>query len=301
MSQDVAGTLQAALDWLGQPVVSISAATRGMVLGLLVGALVLFGLVAWLAVPWARRWWTDETQRPGEDESGVSTQEMTLTEHLVELRNRIVISVIGLALTTGVAFIWNRLWFQIATAPCPGCRLVSISPTGIIFSVFKVTLVVGFIVAMPVIAYQAWAYIAPGLTRKERRYVVAIIPGATISFLIGVLFAYFALLPAALRFLAGFNTDLVEYTPDIDKYLSFITRLLIASGLIFQMPLVMFFLSKVRLINPRLLGSIRRYVVVAAFVVAAVVTPTPDPFNQLLVAVPILVLYEVGALLARLA
>ena len=302
MSQDGArAMLSDAMDWLGQPLVSFSVATRGMAVGLLVGLLLLFGLVAWFAVPWARRWWTDDTPREGEDESGVSIKEMTLQEHLLELRNRLVISVIALALTTGVAFIWNKLWFQIATAPCPGCHLVSISPTGIIFAVFKVTLVVGMAIAMPVIAYEAWAYIAPGLTRKERRYVVAIIPGATISFVIGVLFAYYALLPAALRFLSGFNTDFVEYTPDIEKYLSFISRLLIASGLIFQLPLVMFFLSKVRLINPRMLNGIRRYVIVAAFVVAAVVTPTPDPFNQLLVAVPILVLYEVGALLARLA
>ena len=204
-------------------------------------------------------------------------------------------------LAPGIAFIWNQLWLQIAVAPCPGCKLISTSPTGIVFSVFKVTLVVGLVVAMPVIAYEAWAYIAPGLTRKERRYVIAIIPGATISFVLGILFAYFALLPAALRFLAGFSTNIVDFTPDIDKYLSFITRLLVASGLIFQMPLVMFFLSKVRLINPRMLGSIRRYVIVAAFVVAAIVTPTPDPFNQLLVAIPILVLYEIGALLARLA
>jgi len=299
--EGIAGSLQTALDWLSQPVVSFSVASRGMALGLLLGVLVLFGLVAWLAVPWARRWWTDETPRPGEDESGVSTKEMTLQEHLLELRNRLVISVIALTVTTGIAFIWNQLWLQIAVAPCPGCKLISTSPTGIIFSVFKVTLVVGIVVAMPVIAYEAWAYIAPGLTRKERRYVIAIIPGATVSFILGILFAYFALLPAALRFLAGFSTSIVDFTPDIDKYLSFITRLLVASGLIFQMPLVMFFLSKVRLINPRMLGSIRRYVIVAAFIVAADVTPTPDPFNPLLVAIPTLVLYEVGALLARLA
>ena len=160
---------------------------------------------------------------------------------------------------------------------------------------------VGLIVAMPLLAYQVWAYIAPGLTRKERRYVIAIVPGATISFIVGVLFAYFALMPAALGFLFGFGSDLVEIRPTVATYISFISRLLIAIGVIFQLPLAMFFLSKVHLINPKMLGGIRRYVVVVAFIVSAVVTPTPDPLNQLLVAIPILVLYEVGVLLARVA
>ena len=160
---------------------------------------------------------------------------------------------------------------------------------------------VGLIVAMPLLAYQVWAYIAPGLTRKERRYVIAIVPGATISFIVGVSFAYFALMPAALGFLFAFGSDLVEIRPTVATYISFISRLLIAIGVIFQLPLAMFFLSKVHLINPKMLGSIRRYVVVVAFIVSAVVTPTPDPLNQLLVAIPILVLYEVGVLLARVA
>jgi sec-independent protein translocase protein TatC len=146
-----------------------------------------------------------------------------------------------------------------------------------------------------------WAYVAPGLTRKERRYVIAVIPGATICFTLGVAFAYFALLPAALGFLLGFGDPNIRVVPTIESYVKFVSRLMIATGLIFEMPLVMFFLAKLRLVNPKLLGSVRRYVIVAAFIVAAVVTPTPDPFNQLLVAVPILVLYEVGVLLSRLA
>jgi sec-independent protein translocase protein TatC len=307
--------------WLMSPA-PFSQAPWAVWLGLLLGALVLVIGGTWLALPWARRWWTDETSAPDEDERGVSTVEMTLQEHLAELRSRLIISVIALAVTTGIAFIFYRTWFEIAirpivgrgncaavqdpvvataqNVPIPNC-LQAITPTELVFAFFQLALVVGLIVAMPILAYQAWAYIAPGLTRKERRYVIAIVPGATISFIVGVLFAYFALMPAALGFLFAFGSDLVEIRPTVATYISFISRLLIAIGVIFQLPLAMFFLSKVHLINPRMLGGIRRYVVVVAFIVSAVVTPTPDPLNQLLVAIPILVLYEVGVLLARVA
>ncbi|MGH2354301.1 MAG: twin-arginine translocase subunit TatC [Chloroflexota bacterium] len=312
--------------WLWQPA-PYTRAPWAVVLGLLVGVLAIVAVSLIWGVPWARRWWVDETLGPDEDERGVSTVEMTLTEHLAELRDRLVRSVIAVAITTGLAAIFYRLWFNIAVAPVRGkgnCEpvtadtativdagnaalidsqklcLQAITPTELIFAYFQVTLVVGLIVAMPVIAYQLWAYIAPGLTLKERRYVIAVVPGATLSFIVGVLFAYFALMPAALTFLFGFSGD-VLIRPTVASYISFISRLLIAIGVIFQLPLAMFFLSKVNLINPRMLGGIRRYVVVVAFIISAIVTPTPDPLNQLLVAVPILVLYEVGVLLARVA
>ena len=305
MSQDALSspqaTLQAALAWLAEPLVPFSAATRGVVVGLLLAVVAVVALTMWLGVPWARRWWANDAQRPGEDEQGVSTQEMTLMEHLLELRNRLMIAVGALAVTTIGAFAFYEKWMDIALRPIGQHELQAITPTEKIFTYFEVTLVVGFILAMPVIAYEAWAYVAPGLTRKERRYVVAIVPGATLCFLLGVAFAYFALLPAALGFLMGFGADRIRVVPTIESYVSFLSHLLIASGLIFELPLVMFFLAKLRLVNPKVLTSIRRYVIVIAFVVAAVVTPTPDPFIQLLVAVPILVLYEVGVLLARLA
>ena len=302
MSQDsLSSSAQALLDWFSQPLVSFSAANRAVVLGLVAFLVLAFALTRLVFIPWALRWWRDETPRPGEDEQGVSTQEMTLTEHLIELRNRIVISVAALAATTAAAFVFYQRWMDIAVRPVAGHELQAITPTEKIFAYFQVTLVVGLLVAMPVIAYELWAYIAPGLTRKERRYVIAVIPGATICFAIGIAFAYFALLPAALGFLFGFGDPTIRVVPTIESYIRFVSRLMIATGLIFEMPLAMFFLAKVRLVNPKMLNGIRRYVIVVAFLVAAVVTPTPDPFNQLLVAVPILVLYEIGALLARFA
>ncbi len=312
---------QTFLAWLSSPA-PYSSAPWAAVLGLLAVLVVLLVGSTYMAIPWARRWWTDETPRPGEDAQGVSTEELSLQEHLLELRNRLIKALLALAVTTAGAFVFYPRWFDIAVWPIRGrgnCAAVAaynaaapgpavnvpvclqaITPTELIFAYFQLALVVGVIVAMPVIAYQLWAYVAPGLTRKERRYVLAVVPGATLSFLAGVLFAFYALMPAALGFLLGFSTE-VEIRPTVASYISFTTRLLLAIGVIFQLPLVMFFLSKVHLVNPKLIGHIRRYVVVAAFIVSAVVTPTPDPFNQLLVAVPILVLYEVGVLLARLA
>ena len=286
--------------WLWQPAPYTSApwaAVLGLAFGLL--ALVAFGVV--VAIPYLRRWWTDETPRPDEDERGVSTVEMTLIEHLLELRNRLIKSVLALAATTGLAFILYQLWMDIALWPIRPHRLQVITPTEKVFAYFQVTLVVGLIVAMPVIAYQVWAYVAPGLTRRERRYVIAVIPGATLSFIAGVAFAFLALIPAALNFLLGFGAKDIESNITLSSYISFMTRMLIAIGLVFQLPVVMFFLAKLHLVNPRMLGRIRRYVIVVAFITAALVTPTPDPFNQLLVAIPIMVLYELGALLARIA
>jgi sec-independent protein translocase protein TatC len=286
--------------WLWEPIPYshypwLAAVVLALILAFVVGFTLLF------AIPWARRWWTDETPRPGEDEQGVSTQEMSLMEHLLELRNRLVISAIALAVTTGGAFIFYQKWMDIALRPIAGHELQAISPTEKIFTYFQVTLVVGLLIAMPVLAYEAWAYIAPGLTRKERRYVIAFIPGVTVCFIIGVAFAYFVLLPAALGFLLSFGDPNIKVVPTIESYVKFLSHLMIATGLIFEMPLVMFFLAKLRLVNAKMLGGMRRYVIVASFIVAAIVTPTPDPFNQLLVAVPILVLYEVGVLLSRLA
>src|SRR5262245_10584913 len=246
------------------------------VAGLALAALLLVAVaVVFWAVPRAKRWWTDETPGPDEDERGVSTVELTLQEHLLELRTRLIFSLIALAVTTGVACVFYRTWFELAIRPvvgrgsCAAIRdvanhdvsmptcLQAITPTELIFAFFQLALVVGLIAAMPVIAYQVWAYIAPGLTRKERRYVIAVVPGATFSFLVGVSFAYFALLPAALAFLFGFSGDLVEIRPTVSSYISLVSRLMLAIGLIFELPLAMYFLSKVHLINPKMLGHIR--------------------------------------------
>lgn len=256
--------------------------------------------------PWSRADKPPKPPDPLEDDEGVSTVTMTLSEHLLELRTRLIISSAALLVSTVVAFAFYSTLWRIITGPCLNerfkCELITIEPTEQVFTAFKVALFGGIILAIPVIAYEIWAFVAPGLTRRERRYVVWLVPGATVSFLAGILFAYYVILPTALNFLLGVFT-LPGVTPQstISKYVSFVTRLTIAIGVVFEMPLFMFFFAKIRLIDARKLSRARRYVVVGIVLAAAVITPTPDPINQFLVAIPMFVLYEIGVLLTRIA
>lgn len=294
-----ATAVQSLLDWLWTPIPGSQYPWAAVVIlaiaGVASGGVVVFG------VPRIRSWWNDDTVRPDEDERGVSTVEMSLMEHLIELKNRFVIVGIAVALATVGAFVFYQQWMRIALWPLNGHELQAITPTEKVMAYFKVSFVVAIAVTMPIILYQVWRYIAPGLTRAERRWIVAFVPGATVSFIAGIAFAYFALMPAALTFLLGFGDDDIKVVPTVASYIDFVTRLLLAVGGIFQMPLVMFILTKAGVIDPSRFGSWRRYVVVLAFIVGAIVTPTPDPFNQLLVAVPVMLLFEFGALLARFA
>ncbi len=291
--------VQSILDTVWTPIPGSSWSWAAVVALAFLGGGAAFG-VRW-GIPHVRAWWSDSTIRPGEDERGVSTVEMTLIEHLIELKNRFVVIGIVVAVTTIGAFVFYQQWMRIALWPLGGHELQAITPTEKVMAYFKVSFVVAIATSMPVIMLQIWRYIAPGLTRTERRWIVAFVPGATVSFIAGLAFAYFALMPAALTFLLGFGDDAIKVVPTIASYIDFVTRLMLAAGAIFQMPLIMFILVKVGVVTVKKLSFMRRYVVVFAFLVGAVVTPTPDPFNQLLVAVPVMLLFEFGALLARFA
>ena len=298
-AEQFASVVQSFLDWLWTPIPGSEYPWAAVVILVVVGAAVGGGVT--FGVPRVRAWWNDDTIRPDEDERGVSTVEMSLIEHLVELKNRFVIVGIAVTLATVAAFVFYQQWMRIALWPLGGHELQAITPTEKVMAYFKVSFVVAIAASMPIIVYQVWRYIAPGLTRSERRWILAFVPGATVSFIAGIAFAYFALMPAALTFLLGFGDDEIKVIPTVASYIDFVTRLLLAVGGILQMPLVMFILTKAGVINPSRFGSWRRYVVVVAFIVGAIVTPTPDPFNQLLVAVPVMLLFEFGALLARFA
>jgi sec-independent protein translocase protein TatC len=166
---------------------------------------------------------------------------------------------------------------------------------------FKVALMAGAVLAMPMLVYQTVQYISPGLQSGERKYVNIIVPGATFSFVVGVLFTYFVVLPFALRYLVSFGGNLVEAKWAIGEYISFVTTLLFWSGVVFETPLIMFFLARLGVVTPKFLSQNRRFAIIIIAVVAAVITPTPDPFNMGLVMVPLLVMYETGIILARIA
>jgi sec-independent protein translocase protein TatC len=226
---------------------------------------------------------------------------MTVIEHLEELRDRLIKSVIAVTITTLFSFIFAKQFLQLLIAPLGETPPVSESPTTNVVVFTKVTLISGVALAMPVLVYQLVGFIVPGLTRQEKRYLYLILPGATLSFVIGVAFAYFILLPTAIPFLEGFLSDVIQPNWSIDKCISFITSLLFWIGLSFETPLLIFFLAKLGIVTSSSLSSYRKYAILVIAVLAAAITPTSNPFNMIVVMVPLMALYEIGILLARLA
>lgn len=225
---------------------------------------------------------------------------MPLVEHLRELRDRLIKALLALAVTTAVSMLFANRFLIFLVEPLP-VKPQSITPTEPIVTYFKVALILGLAAAMPVIVYQVVAYLLPALTRREARYLFILVPAATILFALGVAFGSMIALPAALRFLSGFGTDFSQFQPSLDEYVSFITTVLLWLGLSFQTPLVIFFLAKLRIVSYHSLVKNIRWAVLIVVIIAAVITPTPDPFNMLIVAVPLMLLYLLGVLLARFA
>ena len=232
-----------------------------------------------------------------EGEAGV----MPLMDHLREFRTRLIRAFIALFITTAASFAFARQVFIILLRPLGDVTVQALRPTESLGNYMKVALLCGVILAMPVLVYQLARFIAPGLTKKERRYLYVLVPGATLCFLLGVAFAYFVMLPAALPFLGTFMADLIEQNWAIGEYLSFVTSLLFWIGLAFELPLFVYFLAKAGVVDAKMLSKNRKYAVVAIAVLAAVITPTVDPLNMALVMGPLVVLYEVGVILARIA
>jgi sec-independent protein translocase protein TatC len=228
-------------------------------------------------------------------------KEMTIWEHLGELRNRLFIALIALLVTTLISFIFADRFIQILAIPMPGGlqSLLAIEVTENISVFMKVSLLSGFILALPFILYELLAYVMPGLTDNERRWVLISIPLASVFFLIGVAFCYFVMLPAAIPFLTGFLG--VKTTPRLSSYIGFVTNMMFWIGISFELPLLVFILAKLKILNAKMLLRQWRVAIVVIAVVAAIVTPTPDPVNMSLLMAPLFVLYMLSILFAYLA
>lgn len=226
---------------------------------------------------------------------------MSILEHLAELRDRLLKAVIALAIgVVAGTFLAPRV-LDFLVAPLGEQRPIAIAPTEAPAVFFKVSIVIGLVLSMPVIVYQLFRFVAPGLERHERKYVLIGAPVAALSFAAGVAFAAYVLIPAALPFLGGFLSNIVEQRYSINRYIEFVSNVLLWAGLVFETPLVMYFLAKLGVVTPKGFASARRVVVIGAAAAAAVITPTTDPVNMLLIMGPFLLLYELGILLARLA
>lgn len=229
------------------------------------------------------------------------SREQTMLQHIGELRRRVFFSVLAVIVGSAASFpFWKKI-VELLSRQAPDVQLIAIELTETLSTSIKVSLFTGLVVASPVVLYQVIVFVAPGLTGKEKRFLLAFLPGALMAFAAGVAFSYFVLLPPLLGFLIGHGSELVDTQLRVSNFVGNIIRLMFWMGIAFETPLVMYLLAQLGLVNARSLGRFRRYWVLVAFVLAAVITPTVDPVNQSLVAGPLLVLYEVGILLAHLA
>ncbi|MFC2044103.1 twin-arginine translocase subunit TatC [Chloroflexota bacterium] len=225
---------------------------------------------------------------------------LTLLGHLIELRRCLIRSVIAVAITTIFTFIAYRQIFDILIHPTYGINLIFIEMTEMLSTIMVVCLAGGIILAMPYLTYELIIFVSPALTRKEKKYVYLILPWIVLMFAGGIAFAYFILIPPATKFLITFGSDIATPQIKIGNYISIVTRLLLAVGLVFEMPVLTTFMARLGIITPKWLADKRRVAIVFVFILAAIITPTFDPINQTLVAAPLVVLYEISIWLAKL-
>ncbi len=225
---------------------------------------------------------------------------MPIMGHLRELRNVLVKCAIVLVITSAISLTFTTQILQFLIAPYGGL-LETIDPTENVTTYFRVALTSGAVLAMPFLIYFIWSFIAPGLEAKEKRYVRYIVPGATVLFLLGVGFAWAIMLPAAIGFLADFEPDIFKTSWRASAYIPFVTSLMFWIGVAFELPLIVFFMAKLKIVTANKLLSWWRFAIVGAAIVAALITPTVDPFNMALVMGPLIFLYFLSILLAKLA
>lgn len=250
----------------------------------------------------------------------MTEEKMPLTAHLSELRKRIIISLIGLMMGFLLSFNYSENLFRFLTLPLrsemsfsirypfisfipsqiKNPSLVFLAPAEAFWMHLKVSLVSGLIISLPLILFQLWRFISPGLLPKERRYIGPFVIIATTLFLFGAAFCFFFVLPFAMGFLLTYKTGFIVPMLSVGNYVDFCLKFILAFGAVFELPIVIVFLTRMGLVTPKTLAKKRKYAVLLAFIVAALLTPTPDAFNQILMAGPIIILYEAGILVSRI-
>lgn len=228
------------------------------------------------------------------------TKKQGILGHLRELRKRILWSLIAVVITTAIAF-WKADWiFEVLKKPAGDVQFVFIEVTEGFSTYMKVCFVSGIIVAMPFIMYNLLMFIIPALTGREKRMVLLILPWVLVMFYGGIIFGYYFLVPPATGFLLSFGSNVATIQPRMSNYVNFIMQLLLIIGLMFEMPVVTTFLTRIGVLSYRWMAGKRKIWVILAFVISAVITPTPDAINQSIVAGTLVVLYEISIWLAWL-
>ncbi len=243
-----------------------------------------------------------------------------LTEHLGELRNRIVVTLVFVIITFGVCFYYSEHIFSLITSPLhrtlsfslespfisivpsnnPDLKLIFVAPAEAIWMHIKISFVASFVICSPLIFFEIWRFIAPGLLEKERKYAIPFVFITSFLFFIGAAFCFMIVLPFAMNFLLTYKVENLQPMIAVGKYTDFCLKFVLAFGAMFELPVVTVFLTKMGIVTPEFLAKNRKYAVLIAFVAAALLTPTPDAFNQSLMAIPMIFLYEAGILASRI-
>lgn len=235
-------------------------------------------------------------------ESGNTPPEESFLSHLVELRDRLIRALLAVLIVFVCLFPWSKELYTLLASPLlatlpAGGQMIATDVVGVFLVPMKVTLMVAFLIALPYVLFQAWAFVAPGLYAHEKRLVVPLIFASVLLFFCGMAFAYLLVFPTVFGFMAKVAPAGVAWMTDIDKYLSFVLSTFVAFGVTFEVPVIVIVLVRIGLVQIAKLKEWRPYVIVGAFVIGAVFTP-PDVLSQIMLAVPLWLLYELGIILA---
>ncbi|WP_263770212.1 twin-arginine translocase subunit TatC [Propionivibrio soli] len=232
-----------------------------------------------------------------------SAPEESFLSHLIELRDRLIRALLAIAIVFVCLFPWAKELYALLAQPLlatlpKGGQMIATDVVGVFLVPMKVALMVAFLIALPYVLYQAWAFIAPGLYAHEKKLALPLVAASVLLFFVGMAFAYFLVFPTVFGFMAKVAPEGVAWMTDIEKYLSFVMTTFIAFGVTFEVPVIVIVLVKVGIVELATLREWRSYVIVGAFVIAAIFTP-PDVISQLMLAIPLCLLFELGLLMAR--
>jgi sec-independent protein translocase protein TatC len=230
-------------------------------------------------------------------------REMSFLDHLEEMRWRLIYAIIGVVIGTIVAWIFiDQLVYFILLKPArdANANLQNLKPFGQLFLYVQVAIIAGIVLSIPNIFYQFWKFISPALKRSEKKYIFAIVLFSSVCFLSGMVFAYFVLLPLAMKFVAEFGSEDIMNNFAINEYMRIIISLMLGSAIVFELPMLSFFLTKLGVLTPAFMRKYRKYALVTILFFAAFLTP-PDPVSQLILAVPLVLLYEISIFISKIS
>jgi len=246
----------------------------------------------------------EELNQPGVEKQDTVEVEMSFLDHLEELRWRLIYAIIGIVIGSIAAWIFIEPLVEVVLlkpARDSGAILQNLRPFGQLFLFVQVSIVVGIVATLPNLFYQLWKFISPALKKNEKKYILAIVIFSTVCFLAGIAFAYFVMLPLALKFAAEFGTEAIKNEFAINEYMSIIISVMLAAGFVFELPMISFFLTKLGILTPAFMKKYRRHAIVIILVLAAFLTPGADPISQIVLAVPLVLLYEISIFISKIS